>query len=235
MALNRVGLTIATICARGGSQGLPGKNVRPFAGIPLIAHTIAHAIACSEIDRVFVSTDDPEIAGAAKEAGAQVPFARPAELATAEIGKLPVITHLVEHVEADGMTIDRVVDLQPTSPLRTVADIEGCLGLLDSGTDCVVTACTSPANPYYNLVEPDVDGFLQLSKRTTGPLVARQEAPEVFMVTGSVYCWHRRTLEKGVLGGRTRYLIVPRERAVDIDDILDFRLAELLYAETFPR
>lgn len=222
--------TIATICARGGSQGLPGKNIRPLAGVPLIVHSIQHALQHPEIERTFVSTDDAEIARIAREAGAEVPFLRPAELATAEAGKLPVIEHLVAAIEGQGHSVEKIVDLQPTSPLRIGADIDGCLALLDQDADCVVTACLSSANPYYNLVERDPAGRVSLSKPMAVPLVARQSAPEVFAITGSVYCWHRSTLHHGVLGGRTRLHVVPAERSIDIDGEVEFHLAELLIA-----
>lgn len=223
--------TIATICARGGSQGLLGKNIRPFAGEPLIVHSIRHALAHPAIDAVFVSTDSPDIAKIARDAGAEVPFLRPAPLATAEAAKLPVIEHLVAALEEGGLAIERIVDLQPTSPLRAAEDIAGCLALLDAETDCAATACLSPANPYYNLVELDAAGRAVLSKANAVPLVARQAAPPVYAITGSVYCWHRATLCKGVLGGRTRLHLVLAGRSVDIDDALDFRFAEMLFCE----
>src|SRR5687767_8270113 len=121
---------IATICARGGSKGLPGKNLRLLAGKPLIVHTIEQALGCAAIEGVFVSTDDERIAEVSREAGAQVPYLRPAELATDEAPKLPAIEHLVAHLERAGAAVDTVVDLQPTSPLRTRADIEEALALL---------------------------------------------------------------------------------------------------------
>lgn len=218
--------TICSICARGGSQGLPGKNTRLLAGKPLIAHSIAQALAHPDIDAVYCSTDSEEIAAVAREAGAEVPFLRPAELATAQAGKLPVIEHLVSQLEAQSLAITRIVDLQPTSPIRMPGDISGCLDLLDDATDCTTTATPSEANPYYNLIELDQAGLAHLSK--PGAFVARQQAPEVWRLTGSVYCWHRHSLSKGVLGGRTRLHPVPAERAVDIDTLLDFKLVELL-------
>lgn len=220
--------TIATVCARGGSQGLPGKNIRLLGGRPLIAHSIDQALAYAGIDQVFVSTDDPEIAEIARECGATVPFLRPPELATPKAGKLPVIAHLVDHVEAAGVTVERIVDLQPTSPLRCLQDIDDCLAALDEQTDCVVSACVSEANPYFNLVELDGDGHVHLSKGEPGRIVARQQAPAVYAVNGAIYVWHRSTLDKGVLGGRTRLHVMPRERSIDIDSALDFQIVELL-------
>jgi len=115
--------TIATICARGGSSGLPGKNIKLLAGKPLIVHTIEQAFACQRIKRVFVSTDSPEIAEVARSAGAEVPGLRPAELATATAAKMPVIRHLVGLMEAQGVEVSRIVDLDPTSQMRLMTDV----------------------------------------------------------------------------------------------------------------
>jgi CMP-N,N'-diacetyllegionaminic acid synthase len=223
--------TVATICARGGSQGLPGKNIRPLAGKPLIAHSIEQALACPRIDAVYVSTDDPEIAEIARLYGAEVPFLRPAELATASAPKLPVVRHLVEAIEAAGVAVGRIVDLQPTSPLRDRTDIDACLDLLDADTDCVITGCIAHANPYFNMVELDEGGHARLSKPLAGDIAGRQMAPPVYAMNGSVYAWHRATLDKGLWGGRTRLHAMPPERSVDIDTAIDFQLAELLIRE----
>ena len=116
-------LTIATICARGGSQGVPGKNIRPLLGKPLIAHTIEHALTHPLIDRVFVSTDSVDIADAASAAGAEVPFLRSATLSGNDAPKHPVIEHLVDWVVTNVGSVGRIVDLDPTSPLRNSSDI----------------------------------------------------------------------------------------------------------------
>jgi CMP-N,N'-diacetyllegionaminic acid synthase len=221
-------LTIATICARGGSTGLPGKNVRALHGKPLIAYTIEQALVSVSIDRVFVSTDSEEIAAVARAYGAEVPFLRPADLATASAAKLPVISHLVDHVVASGATVDRIIDLDPTSPLRRGEDIEACLTLLDDATDCVITAYPAEKNPYFNMVELE-DGHAVLSKRGTGDaVVARQQAPAVFAMNASIYVWHRHTLVHGLWNGRTKIHVMPRERSIDVDSLIDFRLVEML-------
>lgn len=221
---------IATICARGGSKGLPGKNLRPLAGKPLIVHTIEHALACRGIEGVFVSTDDARIAEVAQRAGAQVPHLRPAELATDEAPKLPAIEHLVSHLERGGMKIDVVVDLQPTSPLRRPEDIEAALGLLDADTDLVVSVTEPSHNPYYTLaeVEADAQGLLQLSKPAR--FARRQDAPAVWGLNGSIYVWRRAALPKAIAEGfwsvRAKPYAMPRRRSVDIDDLEDFELAQ---------
>jgi len=220
---------IATICARGGSKALPGKNLRPLAGKPLIVHTIEHALACRGIDGVFVSTDDEQIAEVAQRAGAQVPYLRPAELATDEAPKLPAIGHLVAHLERSGMSVDTVVDLQPTSPLRRPEDIEAALALLDDA-DLVVSVTEPSHNPYYTLAEADAEGRLQLSK--PAGFARRQDAPAVWGLNGSIYVWRRAALTKAIAEGfwsvRAKPYAMPRRRSVDIDDLEDFELAQWL-------
>ena len=223
--------TIATICARGASTGVTGKNIKPLLGKPLIVYTIEQAKACRTIDAVYVSTDDTAIASVAKAAGANVPFLRPAELATAEAPKMPVIAHLVNAVEKLGVRVERIVDLDPTSPLREVADIDACLALLDEHTDAVITGYESEKNPYFNMVELTDGGRARLVKQPAKPVHGRQSAPKVYAMNASIYVWHRRTLGKGLWDGRTRLYVMPRERSVDIDTPLDFRLVELLMRE----
>jgi N-acylneuraminate cytidylyltransferase len=225
------GRTIATICARGGSKGLPGKNIRPFAGKPLIAHTIEQALACPALQGVHVSTDSEEIAAAARAAGATVPYLRPAELATDQAGKLPVIEHLVRHLEGQGERIDRVVDLQPTSPLREPADIAAALGLAD-GADLVVSVREAADNPYFNLVEAGPDGLVRLSKGDGS--ARRQDTPPVLALNGSIYVWQRAALAHAAIHGlwsvRIRAYLMPRWKSVDIDDLEDFEYAQWLHA-----
>jgi len=223
--------TIATICARGGSQGLPGKNIRPLHGKPLIAWTIEQALACPAIQGVYVSTDDPAIAEVARSYGAEVPGFRPAGLATSAAPKLPVIAHLVGEVEAAGVSVSRIVDLDPTSPLRNLADIDACLELLDADTDCVITAYPAEKNPYFNMVELDADGLAGLSKPLGTAVTGRQQAPAVYAMNASIYVWHRRSLDKGIWAGRTRLHVMPRERSIDVDSLIDFELVELIMAK----
>lgn len=221
--------TICTICARGGSVGVPRKNVRPLLGRPLIAWTIEQALECGSIDRVAVSTDDDEIADIALACGAEVPYRRPAELATSAAGKLPVIEHLIDQLEADGSRFERIVDLDPTSPLRRADDIEAAIALLDDETDTVITGYRSDKNPYFNMVEEKEPGLYGLVVPSVA--ASRQTAPAVFAMNASIYVWHRHTLDLGLWSGRTRLHEMPHERSVDIDSEVDFRLVELLLSE----
>lgn len=224
-----MGGTIGTICARGGSKGLPGKNLRPLLKKPLIEHTIEQALRCREIDAgVFVSTDDPEIANLAKSAGAIVPFLRPAELATDSAGKIAVIDHLQAFVLEQGVSFDRIVDMDPTCPLRSDSDINGCISLLTDEFDVVYSVCEARKNPYFNMVELDKRGFARLVCVQGDIPVHRQGAPTVYEINGAVYVWHRQTLKKGLWGGNARLYEMPTERSIDIDSELDFTLVELL-------
>lgn len=220
--------TIGTICARGGSRGVPGKNGRDMLGRPLIAYTIEQALACERIDGVYVSTDSEHLARIAADAGATVLGLRPAHLATDEAPKIPVIEHLVVEVEKTGVVVDRIVDLDPTSPLRDLSDIDACIELLTADTDVVITGYRSDKNPYFNMVEDKGDGRYGLVAAPSAEVVARQAAPAVYAMNGSVYCWWRHTLEKALWGGVARLHEMPRERSIDIDHEIDWQLVELL-------
>lgn len=218
--------TIATVCARAGSKGVPGKNARNLLGKPLISYTLQQALACPEIDSVYVSTDSPELAGIARAEGAIVLGLRPAHLATDEAPKLPVIKHLVECVEMSGVEVARVVDLDPTSPLRDVTDISACLELLDEQSDVVITGYKSDKNPYFNMVEDKGSGRFGLVKSPEGAIPGRQSAPPVFAMNASIYCWWRRTLGSDLWNGVVRLYEMPRERSIDIDHPLDWAQVE---------
>jgi CMP-N,N'-diacetyllegionaminic acid synthase len=222
---------VATICARGGSKGLPGKNVRNFAGKPLIVHSIEQALSASFIHSVWVSTDDADIARIARDAGAQVPFLRPAELASDSAPKIPVIEHLAKHIEASGLRVDTVIDLQPTSPLRSLADIQGAYAMR-ADTPLVVSVRPAGDNPYFNMVELNTHSFAHLSKGNG--MTRRQDTPSVFALNGAIYVWQRTALAQASLSGMwsvgMRVFEMPEWRSVDIDNIDDFDYAQWLYA-----
>lgn len=222
---------LGTICARGGSRGVPKKNLRPLCGKPLIAHTIETALRCETLDRVVVSTDDPEIREVALRYGAEVPFLRPAELAMDGAPKWPVLKHLVRTLQDhEGYTCDIVVDLDPTSPLREVTDIEACLRILvEERADVVITVYEAAKNPYFNMVEYEGDR-VRLSKVSSRPIACRQDAPPVYAMNASIYVmWRTFLMEKdGIFDGATRAYVMPPERSVDIDRELDFEFVEFL-------
>ena len=223
---------LATVLARGGSKGVPGKNVRLIAGQPLIAHTVQHALACGLFDAVAVSSDAAEIVAAGEAAGATHLVSRPAEMASDEAGKLPAICHCVREVEArTGMGFDIVVDLQPTSPTRVPEDISRAVALQEAlGVSNVISGSEAKSSPYFNLVEEQADGSVALSKAPKGEVVRRQDAPRCFDLNGSIYVWRRDALmdNDGLWFADTHLYEMPPERSVDIDTELDFQFAEFL-------
>lgn len=222
-------MNIITICARGGSVGVPGKNIRSLCGKPLIGWTIEQAFASKITDHVFVSTDSEAIAEIACSFGARVPFLRPAELATSTAGKLAVIQHLVEWIEANMGLVNSIIDLDPTSPLRHVEDIQTCYAMLDSATDVVITGYQADKNPYFNMVELKPNGFYERVCQPDTEVLGRQSAPTVFAMNASIYAWHRRNLSSSLWDShRIRLHEMPRERSIDIDHDIDFDLVALL-------
>ncbi|MCJ8314570.1 MAG: acylneuraminate cytidylyltransferase family protein [Pseudomonadales bacterium] len=223
--------TIATICARGGSQGLPGKNVKLLLGKPLIVYTIEQALLCPEIDYVFVSTDDQKIADIAKEAGAEVPFIRPETLSTNTAAKLPVIKHLVDWIVNSGVEVTKIVDLDPTSPLRNVSDITACINKFHDDVDVVITGYIADKNPYFNMVEKSKDKGFVLVKSLKNKVTSRQQAPEVFAMNASIYVWSIDSFKLGLFDGLVLLHEMPRERSIDVDSLIDFKLVEILLKE----
>lgn len=224
---NRV---LCVIPARGGSKGLPGKNIMMLAGKPLIAHTIGHALASRYIDRTIVSTDDGEIARAAVANGAEVPFRRPSELASDYSGTMEVLAHAVEEMETGhGYSFEILVLLHATAPLRRPGDIDNCIDLLaEKGARNVFSVTRAQRNPYFNMVETKPDGKVGLVR--SGSFTTRQDAPPVYEMNSSIYVWwnERFKKERSIFSGGSVIYEMPRERSIDIDDCLDFRMAEML-------
>jgi CMP-N-acetylneuraminic acid synthetase len=222
------------IGARGGSQGVPGKNIRPLLGKPLIAWSIEQALACPRIRRVVVSTDSPAIAEVARAHGAEVPFMRPAELATSTAGKWEVWQHALQACDAHyaGEPVDLFVDLDCTSPLREVDDISRAIEQFERspGVDAVFSVCEARKNPYFNMLLVDEDGRLRICKALPKPLVRRQDAPQVLEHVASVYVLSPAYLRRGtgLLSGRTQGYLMAPERSLDIDCEFDFELVEYL-------
>ena len=224
---------LAVICARGGSKGIKGKNLRQLAGKPLIAHSIGQAKDSRIFDAVAVSSDSEAILEAAREWGADFTVTRPDELASDTAPKVPAIRHCAETVETEtGQAFDTIVDLDATAPLRNTDDIRGAVELLEgSDADNVVSAMPARRSPYFNLVERDEAGRVRLSKPPATPIARRQDAPECFDLNASVFAWRRETLFSDndyVLGGNTLLFVMPEERSIDIDTETDFKFVEFL-------
>ncbi|MCA9665827.1 MAG: acylneuraminate cytidylyltransferase family protein [Myxococcales bacterium] len=224
---------IAVICARGGSTGVPHKNLVELGGTPLVAITARQARRCGLFDAVAVSSDDARILAVAAAAGADQQVSRPAALSHDTAPKLPAIRHCVETVEQRlGFRFDVACDLDVTTPLRSDDDIRGALALLAADRDATSVMTASPASksPYFNIVEVADDGRVSLSKETATPLHARQQAPPCFDLSGSVYALERAQLDAAaeVINSGLRLHVVARERAIDINEPLDLALVELL-------
>ena len=228
-------LNLCTICARAGSKGVRNKNIRPLAGKPLIAHSVDQAMASGLFGAIAVSSDSEEILQIAGRAGADILVRRPAELATDQAAKLPVIQHCAREAErVRGAPFDVVMDLDATSPLRLPSDIRAAYDLLmQSGTQVVLTAAPARRSPYFNLLELDPDGAPVLSKPPTRAIERRQDAPACYDMNASIYAWRRDALfeRASLFGAGARLYVMPEERSIDIDSELDFRIVDLLMRE----
>lgn len=221
--------TFAFIFARGGSKGLPGKNIRHFGGLPLLAHGIRLAHSIDRIERVFVSTDDAAIAAVAREYGAEV-IDRPAELATDTASEWMAWRHAIDHVRATlGLTFDTMLSLPATSPLRNQSDVQGCLDALRGEVEAVITVTPSARSPYFNMVTEGADGFSRVVLGNA-KFQRRQDVPQVYDVTTVAYVTRPDFVltHANLFEGRVKAVVVPKERAVDIDDEFDFKVAQAL-------
>lgn len=222
---------LAVIPARGGSKGIPRKNLADLCGKPLIAYSIQAGLGARSITRLIVSTDDAEIAEVAKSFGADVPFMRPADLASDTAHSLPVVQHAVTAVESEeGNRYDVIVLLQPTTPLRTANDIDDGVGLLaSSGADSVVSVVDVGANHPFRMKRIEADGRLvNFVDQGFEDMRPRQELPRVYIRSGDLYISRRRVVmeENTLVGSNCRAIIVPDDRAVNIDTPLDLLRAE---------
>jgi CMP-N,N'-diacetyllegionaminic acid synthase len=231
--VNRRPAIVAAICARGGSKGVPRKNLRLLEGKPLIGRAVEQARAAKIFDRVVASTDDPEMARVAAEFGAEVPFLRPAELAQDRTNKWDVFRHLVTELEARGERVGVIADLDTGAALRTIDDIRTAVERLEAtGADVCVTAYESDHNPYYNMVELDPGGLAHVCIRPDRPIANRQQAPAVYNLSPAIFAIRRDALWRHDHWSQCKMTlsVIPRERALDIDTELDFTLVEQLFA-----
>jgi CMP-N-acetylneuraminic acid synthetase len=224
---------ICTVCARGGSEGVPGKNVRPILGKPLIAHTLEQALDANLFDRVVVSSDSLEILDVTKEYGEIDTVERPGKLATPEAAKLPAIQHAVSEAEDwYDEAFDTVVDLDATAPVRNPEDIRNTVQLFET-TDAsnVITGVPARKSPYFNLVEETAEGYVKLAKPSEEPIVRRQDTPKCFDMNASIYVWGRDTFFRSdvePIGAKTRLYEMEEHQAYDIDSEIDFVIVEAI-------
>ena len=222
------------IPARGGSKGIPHKNIKELCGKPLIAYTIEAARqVCPDTDRIILSTDDPAIAEVARRCGLPVPYMRPAHLATDTAKSRDAMLDVMDWADARGLEYDSVVLLQPTSPLRTADHIRGAMALYRPELDMVVSVAEAASNPYYTCYETDGDpeGYLHISKGD-GLYTRRQDCPKVWEYNGAVYVINPDSLRRQELGQFKRRIPYPMDRAcsLDLDTPLDWLVAETVMA-----
>jgi CMP-N-acetylneuraminic acid synthetase len=219
----------AFIFARGGSKGLPGKNIKSLGGIPLIGHSINIARQLSTVNKVIVSTDSDEIAAVAESYSAEV-IKRPRELAGDTASEWLAWQHAIQFLQSRGESFEVFLSLPTTSPLRGKIDIEQCLAALDDRTDMIITVTPAARSPYFNMVIRGEDGYSEVVM-SDDTIRRRQDAPTVYDMTTVAYVSRPDFILKnsGVFAGKVKSVIVPKERAVDIDDGFDFMVAEALY------
>ncbi|MGA3090316.1 MAG: acylneuraminate cytidylyltransferase family protein [Terriglobales bacterium] len=224
---------VAVIPARGGSKSVPGKNIRSLGGKPLLAWSIDVAKQVSEIDRTIVSTDDAQIASVGRAHGAEV-YARPAHLATDEALVIDALKDLLQRLEEEGETVEWVILLEPTCPLRTADDVRDCLRLVTRGEyDSVATFKDAELNPHraWRLV----DGVPEVFISGAIPWLPRQKLPKAYQLNGAVYVFRANLLAqeaKSLLVGKLGAVLMPRDRSQDIDDSVDFDIVEALLKQS---
>lgn len=218
------------IFARSGSKGLPGKNLMPLAGKPLIGWAIEQSYATGLLDRVVVSTDCDDIASVARTFGAEIPFMRPAKLAQDDSPEWLAWQHAISCVEETyGEMLDYMVSVPATAPLRHPEDIARCIELFEKGKcDAVVTMTQAHRNPYFNMLSKSDQDYVDVVVKPERPFVRRQDAPEVFDMTTVAFVVGRQfVLDKdNIFDGQIKGIVVPKIRSLDIDTAEDFALAE---------
>lgn len=224
--------TLVIIPARGGSKGIPHKNIKPLAGKPLIYYTIDVARQIVPDEDICVSTDDLEIIKCVEDYGLRVPFVRPQELASDTAGTYEVLLHALDFFEKKGKIYDTVILLQNTSPFRTGEHVKEAINLYSDNIDMVVSVKECSANPYYCVFEDDESGYLHISKGD-GKITRRQDAPKVYEYNGAIYIINPVSLKKMSLGKFTKRVkyVMDDIHSVDLDNMIDWKFAEMIIKE----
>ena len=225
---------LVVIPARGGSKGVPGKNIKDLGGKPLIQYTIEAAKELFADNQIVVSTDSQEIKKTVEKIGLKVPFLRPESLATDTAGTYEVLLHALEHVETNGVNPKTLILLQPTSPFRKAGHIKEAVELynsLKSEVDMLVSVKETKANPYYLLKEENNKGYLETSKKAN--FTRRQDCPKVWELNGAIYVINVASLKKEPMHKFEKVVkyIMNERSSQDIDDLIDFKWCEFLLKE----
>ena len=223
---------IAYVFARGGSKGVPGKNLKLLGERPLLAYPIETALASGLFERIIVSTDSQDIADAARRYGAETPFMRPPELATDTASEWMAWQHALGETERLYGTIDMFVSLPATSPFRSPGDVRRCVERLEASpaVDIVITGRKAERSPWFNMVRLNNEGLARVVNEPDGHIVRRQDAPQVFDVTTVAYAARPSFIlsTTRLWDGRVGFVEIPAERALDIDTPFDFFIAECI-------
>ena len=223
---------LIVIPARGGSKGIPRKNIKELDGKPLIYYTIDCARAICQDEDICVSTEDAEIISVVEKYGLKVPFVRPAEFATDTSGTYEVLLHALEFYEKQGKHYDVVLLLQNTSPFRTEVHVKEALQLYSSDLDMIVSVKECYANPYYSVFEEDKNGYLHICKGD-GNIFRRQDAPKVYEYNGAIYIMNAETLKTThmhKMQKRVKY-VMDELSSFDLDTMWDWKMAEMIKKE----
>ncbi len=223
---------LIVIPARGGSKGIPRKNIKHLGGRPLIYYAIDGARSVAGDADICVTTDDAEIIDMVRAYGLDVPFVRPDYLAADNMGTYEVLLHALDYYEKIGRKYDTIVLLQPTSPFRRPDDIRGAMNEYTPELDMVVTVKEAATNPYYNSYEEDKEGYLTISKGD-GKYARRQDVPEAWEYNGAVYVINAKSLKAKNMSDfrRVRKYVMDSLHSLDLDTLLDWKIAELLISE----
>ncbi len=224
--------SLVIIPARGGSKGIPHKNIKELGGKPLICYTIDLARSLVSDKDICVSTDDMEIIRVVENYGLKVPFVRPAYLATDTMGTYEVLLHALDFYEKNGKKFDNIILLQCTSPFRRIDDVRGALGLYTPDIDMVVSVKEAVSNPYYNAFEENESGFLSISKGD-GHYHRRQDAPKAWEYNGAIYIINPESLKEKPMSDFTKIVkyVMDDIHSIDLDTMFDWKLAELILKE----
>lgn len=223
---------LVVIPARGGSKGIPHKNIKELGDKPLICYSIDVARQLTSDENICVTTDDDAIIKVVEDYGLKVPFKRPDYLATDTCGSNEVLQHAYQFYQEKGVQYDLIVLLQPTSPFRRIDDVIGSIDLYEPSLDMVVTVKETAANPYYNCYEEDSNGYLVVSKGD-GQIMRRQDAPPAYEWNGAVYVINPiRLMEVGLAGlTKVKKYVMDDLHSIDLDTMFDWKVAELVLRE----
>ena len=223
---------LIVIPARGGSKGIPHKNIKDLGGRPLICYSIDIARQLVADEFICVSTDDNEIIRVVEDYGLSVPFKRPEELSTDNAGTNGELLHALSFYETRGQNVDAIVLLQPTSPFRKKIHLQEAIRLFNPSLDMVVSVKEATSNPYYNSFEEDAEGLLVISKGD-GQIERRQDAPKAWEFNGSIYVINPQSLKEKGMGRFTkiRKYVMDDYYSIDLDTLFDWKLAELMITE----